>query len=343
MNSWRLSNKDSGQNLFHKSNIQGPINNKNQLTLKRPQIYFQDLIFQVHRSNSFVKNQNVYFKPTNDLSTTQMLVDNNKQINIRHFRNSCGREKNILLHKTSASWNLNPFLHSFGKKNENYRNNYLPTLNDKNFNIMMMGYNSRYGDSYIKYIINQRKAKMLEKICNKQNNNNNNNNNKIVKLDENHNQSFNIDGIIFDVSTRSDNSKSPIEGLKEKAQPQMNLQNYDFNGALKRIDSESPKGSLNNSIEMGGDPQVQTASNFFNKKLLENTFKEFFPQKPKNCHKDTYNISPKETVKQVKRRDTENIVTESEKHNNLLENIALSTVKGNYSIFNQSQRNYKLL
>jgi len=329
MNSWRLNNNGGGMNNARKSNIPKQVNNKNPLALKRPQIYFQDNIFEVHRSNSFIKNQNTLHKQTNDPSNSQMIMYNNKQIEIRPLRNSCGRDKITPLHKTSASWNFNPSVLSFGKKKENNKNNYLPTLNDKAAHNIMIGYNSHYSDSYIKYIMNQRKAKILEKMNNK-----GTNNNRIVKFDEKNNQSFNIDGIIFDVSTRSDTSKSPVEGLKEKAEPQMNLQNYDFNGALKRIDSESPRGSLNNSIEIGGDTQTQTASNFFNKKLLETSYKEFFPKKPKNIHKDTYNISPRENAEIPKQIISEKIVNESEKHNNMLENIALSTVKGNYSRFN---------
>lgn len=317
MNSSRIKLPNRQRDDPH-SVIKKELLKRNQFQLKQTNIIFQDSSDKVNKSNSFIKYQNLN-NASIDNSRSPLPFENNKLQLYRNHRNSFIKGKDSPLHNTTFSWNSSNYLWILNKistKHQNFpsiignKNNPLNYFNN-------IGNHLLQSDSYIKFILNQKQSNALERL------NKRGTMNPISKIDFKANRSFNIDGIIFDINTRNRNSKSPIEGLKDSPEPHMNLQNYDFNGCLKRIEKESSKGSINKSMENEEMSTYQVDSEAIKQKLSsENIEKILFPQKPTNILKNNYE---KYNVNNTELRDKKSKGKNVQENNN--KNIVLNKIE----------------
>jgi len=295
-----LINFLTNMNSWKNSQINDPGNYKN-LTFRKhfdynKSIYEANLhtsspstLSKLHRSNSFMKKKPFAGRILPENSNIQVGLKTERKIQpLKQFRNK--NESNIInaMHKTESSWNNKFLFKNLNKKNDVTKDVNLPSISSKKISRIIS--NDFYAGN--DYYINGIKKHMMGKNKNLQEKMENQNKHAINHIvnEEISNKSINVDGIIFEVSTRSDTSQSPVEGLEAKIKKQMNLQYYDFNGALSRFGSKSPSdSSINVNKDLLKKKQIQTSLNFFSSQQISVSFTKDESTKRPNQLKEIFN------------------------------------------------------
>jgi len=232
----------------------------------------------------------------------------------------------IPIHKTTFNWALH---NDYGKSKDNLnlskRKNEteLPEIPLKENTKFIPNPISEKRDEYIRYIANIKKKLPIESRENIRNGNKKTRNTKLkedfsvdsAKRDSNDIKTFNLGGISFEVRAKGDTSSiNSLEYMKTSISKEMNLMFYDFNGAKKRMNSESPRPEdvLSNGKRIGTKIVYpsKTTGKFFQRKKQSNkqpTDKTTSFHDIKNCDED-YVFDGEETEGERRSKKVSNFV-----------------------------------
>ena len=244
--------------FLNQMNFNNSIANQKQKNVSPPNLS------KLHSTNSFNKPPYIGLSvPEN--TNIQEGIRTERSIQPRQeFMKRNDQMKMNSLNKTAFSWNFQKSLMNCKNSIAVINKFSLPPISFKNLPFVTTNNLYKGNEGHIKSIklgakgnvndLHYKKDKLIMPI------------NEPKENEEISSKSLNIDGIIFEVSTKSDNSHSPVERLETKITKQMNLKNYDFNGTLLRLGSNSPEDfSENPSIDFckNKNKPIQTSLNFF--------------------------------------------------------------------------------